>query len=69
MKFDSNLAWKQASSSIGANREVLLALAGVFFLLPSLVFALFLPAPEPVAGQSEAQMMAGMEAYYPTFPK
>ncbi len=64
MKFDSNLAWKQASSSIGANREVLLALAGVFFLLPSLVFALFLPAPEPVAGQSEAQMMAGMEAYY-----
>lgn len=64
MKFDSNLAWKQATSSIAANREVLLALSGVFFLLPSLVFALFFPTPEPAAGQSEQQMMATMQAYY-----
>lgn len=64
MKFDSNLAWKQASSSIGANRELLLALSGVFFLLPGLVVALFFPSPEPVAGQSEAQMMAAMQSYY-----
>lgn len=64
MKFESNLAWKQASSSIGANREVLLALAGVFFLVPSLAFALFFPAPEPTPGQSESQIMAAMQAYY-----
>lgn len=64
MKFDSNLAWKQASSSIAANREVLLALSGVFFLLPSLAFALFFPQPQPVAGQSETQAMAALQAYY-----
>jgi hypothetical protein len=63
MKFDSNLAWKQASSSIGANREVLLALSGVFFLLPSLAFALLLPSPEPVPGQSEAQQLAMLRGY------
>jgi len=64
MTFDSNLAWKQATASIGANREVLLALAGVFFVLPSLAFALFFQQPQPVAGQSEAKMMAAMQAYY-----
>jgi len=64
MKFDSNLAWKRASSSIGANREVLLALSGVFFLLPSLAFALFFPSPEPTPGQSETQIMAAMQDYY-----
>jgi len=64
MTFDSNLAWKQASASIGANREVLLALAGVFFVLPSLAFALFFQQPQPVAGQSQAKMMAMMQNYY-----
>jgi hypothetical protein len=64
MKFDSNLAWKQASSAIAANREVLLALSGVFFLLPSLAFSLFFPQPEPVAGQNEQQLMALMGDYY-----
>lgn len=64
MTFDSNLAWKQASASIGANREVLLALAGVFFVLPSLAFALLFQQPQPVAGQSEAKMMAAMQSYY-----
>lgn len=66
MTFDSNLAWKQASASISANREVLLALAGVFFVLPSLAFALFFQQPQPVAGQSQAKMMAMMQNYYLT---
>ena len=43
MKFDSNLAWKQATAAIAANREVLLAMAGVFFLFPSLAFSLLFP--------------------------
>jgi len=63
MKLDTNLAWQQATAAIAANRDVLLALAGVFFLLPSLAFALFLPQPEPVPGQSPEQMMAGQQAY------
>lgn len=64
MKFDSNLAWKEASAAIAANREVLLALAGVFFLLPSLAFALLLPTPEAPAGATPEQSVALLSAYY-----
>lgn len=42
MKFDSNRAWRDASTAASANREVLLAVAGVFFLLPGLASVLFL---------------------------
>ncbi|MFD2135472.1 hypothetical protein ACFSLT_10020 [Novosphingobium resinovorum] len=41
MKFDSSRAWSQASQAVSANREVVLALAGVFFLLPQLMFSIF----------------------------
>lgn len=64
MKFDSNLAWKEASSTISANREVLLALAGVFFLLPGLAFALLMPAPQAPAGATPQQTLLTMQAYY-----
>jgi hypothetical protein len=64
MKFDSNLAWKQASAAIAANREVLLALAGVFFMLPSLALALLFPPPEPPAGGDSEALMAVMSDYY-----
>lgn len=42
MKFDSNRAWTDALYAIRANREVMLALAGVFFLLPTLLSTVFL---------------------------
>ena len=42
MKFDSNRAWREASAATSANREVLLAVAGVFFLLPGVASLLFL---------------------------
>lgn len=64
MKFDSNLAWKDASAAIAANREVLLAMAGVFFLLPSLASALLLPAPEVKPDMANDQAMELMSAYY-----
>lgn len=64
MKFDSSLAWKQASAAISANREVLLALAGVFFLLPALVLEMFFPQPEPTAGMSEEQIAQLVSTYY-----
>ena len=38
------------ASAVSANRDVLLALAGVFFVLPSFAFALLYPQPEPPAG-------------------
>jgi hypothetical protein len=62
--FDSNRAWTGATAAIRANREVVFALAGVFFLLPSLVLALLFPQPQPVPGADEAAMMAQAAAYY-----
>jgi hypothetical protein len=64
LRFDSNRAWTQATAAIRANREVVFALAGVFFLLPSLALALLFPQPEPAAGADEAAMMAQAAAYY-----
>ena len=43
MKFSMSEAWRDATAMMSANREVLLILAGIFFLLPSLVMALAMP--------------------------
>lgn len=63
-RFDSNRAWQQATAALTANREVLLALAGVFFLLPNLAFSLLFPSPTPPAGADQQAMMAFAMAYY-----
>ena len=49
-KLDTNAAWKEASAIVSANREVLLALAGVFFMLPSLALSVIAGEPEVVPG-------------------
>ncbi len=64
MKFDSNLAWKEASAAISANREVVLALAGVFFLVPGLATALLFPVPQPTAGMDSKETAAVIASYY-----
>lgn len=53
MQFDSNRAWTEALAEVKANRDVLLAVAGVFFLLPSLLSAVFLT-------DIQAQMMQNL---------
>ena len=40
MKFDMSAAWRDAVAMMTANREVLLIVAGLFFLLPNVVLAL-----------------------------
>ena len=62
--FDSNRAWQQATAALRANRELLLALAGVFFMLPSLAFSLLYPQPVPPAGADQQAMMAMALDYY-----
>lgn len=47
IKLDTNRAWLKAHAVIMGNREALLAIAGVFFFLPSLAFALLYPPPPP----------------------
>ncbi|WP_395328242.1 hypothetical protein WBP06_12700 [Novosphingobium sp. BL-8H] len=64
MTFDSNRAWNEASRAVSANKEVVLAIAGVFFLLPQLIFTFFFPAPEMAAGVTEKQVMEAVSAYY-----
>lgn len=64
MIFDSNRAWQQATAAIRANREVLFALTGVFFLLPFLAFALLFPQPVPPTGADEKAMVEFAMNYY-----
>ena len=64
LKLDSSAAWASAAAMVAANREMLLAIAGVFFLLPSLAAVIFVPAPVFDAGMSEQQMLAALQGYY-----
>lgn len=69
MRFDSNLAWKDAVQAVSANREVLLALAGVFFMLPSLAFSVLVPTPEPQPGLTPEQTITmALDIYRRTMP-
>ena len=49
---------------VAANRDVMLAIAGVFFLLPSLVFAVFVPAPVMPSGVTSADAFKLMQEFY-----
>lgn len=64
IRFDSNRAWQQALAALRSNREVLLPLAGVFFLLPNLAISLLVPEPKPPAGADQAAMLAFAMDYY-----
>ncbi len=64
MRFDSNRAWQDATAAVAANRELLLALAGVFTVLPAFAFALLYPQPEPPAGAGPEALMGLMGEYY-----
>ena len=66
-KLDTNAAWKEASAIVSANREVLLALAGVFFMLPSLALTIIAGEPEMIPGMKPEQMMAAMSEFYRTW--
>lgn len=61
---DSSAAWKSATAMVEANRDMLMAIAGVFFLLPGLVGAVFVPAPVIAANMSDIQKMDAMQTYF-----
>lgn len=71
-KLDMGLAWTQATGLIGANRDTIGAIAGLFFFLPSLASALLVPElgnppqPAPNADPQAAMraMMDQMSAIY-----
>ncbi|NML94626.1 hypothetical protein [Novosphingobium olei] len=61
---DSSTAWSSATRMVAANRDVLAPIAGVFFFLPGLIGAIFVPAPAVQSGMNEAQMIDAMQSYY-----
>lgn len=61
---DSNAAWASATRMVATNRDLLIAIAGVFFVLPGLIGAVFVPSPAMSPGMTEAQMLEVMQDYY-----
>lgn len=66
MKLEMNRAWNDAMALIGANKDVLFVVAGVFFFLPYLVFVLMMPdvgtsMTDPAADE---QALARMTEFY-----
>lgn len=64
MRFDSTKAWKDASAAVAKHRELMFALAGVFFLLPSFAMNLLVPKFEPQAGLPPRVMIDQLGAFY-----
>ncbi len=62
--FDSSRAWSDASAAVSTNRDVLLALAGVFVVLPAFAITLLLPFPVPQEGVTPQAMIASWGEYY-----
>ncbi len=69
VKLDMGRAWNDAVAQIKANRDVILIVAGVFFLLPNLAMSLLMPLPPeapaiPAGAQPDfAPLMAEMSAW------
>lgn len=60
-KLDMGKAWTDATAMMGANRDTISAVAGLFIFLPSFAAALFVPEmvnPEPVTPQSDDPQVA-----------
>lgn len=64
MKFDGNLVWKQATATMAANRDLVLALAGVFFFLPSFALVMLIKQPDLAPGPTPEQMMKVLEPFF-----
>ncbi|MDF8332969.1 hypothetical protein [Novosphingobium cyanobacteriorum] len=63
-KLDASAAWKSATTMVSANREVLVAIAGVFFVLPALLGAVLLPKPAFTPGMDDQQMAEAILRFY-----
>lgn len=63
IKFDSNRAWKHASAMLKANRDLVIALGGVFLFLPSFALVMLAKQPQIAAGGTPEQMAAALQPY------
>ena len=63
-RFDTMSIWDEAIAALLANREVLLAVLGVFSILPNFALQMLAPFPEPVSGQSPEQLLTRIGLYF-----
>lgn len=63
---DSSSAWQSARRMVSANRDTLIAIAGVFFLLPELIGAIALPTPQLTKGMDQQAMADAILHFYQT---
>ena len=63
-RFDSMKIWDEAVKALLANREVLLAVLGVFSILPNFALQMLAPVPEPVSGQTPEQLLTKLGQYF-----
>ncbi len=67
MKLDLSAAWNQTMAYIMAHKTLLMAIAGIFLVVPQIAGTIFGgQPPQPEAGQSPDQMMNDLRAYYMT---
>jgi hypothetical protein len=64
MKFDMSAAWRDATAMIGANREVLLVVAGIFFFVPSLILTFAVGDLQELAVAEPDDLQQAMLALY-----
>jgi hypothetical protein len=62
--FDSNRAWTDAANMVIANRDLLLALAGVFLVVPAFAVTMLIPPPQPPEGAELDAILASFGDYY-----
>lgn len=63
-RLDGLAAWQSASGMVAKNRDMLLAVAGAFFMLPSLFFAVMVPEPAIPAGIAGSAAFQLLSEYY-----
>lgn len=63
-KLDISEAWTSATRMVAANRDMLMAIAGVFFLLPGLALTVFMGDPKVVPGTDPKEAMAILAQTY-----
>ncbi|MFM2301218.1 MAG: hypothetical protein RLZZ84_954 [Pseudomonadota bacterium] len=64
MRFDSNEAWKEATTAVAANRDMLLAITGVFILLPAFAAMVFMPEPAAAPKGTAEDVLAAYGTYF-----
>jgi hypothetical protein len=61
---DSSTAWQGARRMVSTNRDMLIAIAGVFFLMPGLIGAVVLPTPQMTDGMTQQQLVEVVSQFY-----